>query len=46
MLRGLGKEGIKAALTAAGECDRRLKSSPLKPDIILEKTLAEICSRR
>ena len=46
MLRGLGKEGIKAALVAAGECDRRLKSSPLKPDIILEKTLAEICSRR
>jgi len=46
MLRELGPDGIRAALKAAGQCDRRLKSSPLKPSIILEQTLAEICARR
>jgi len=46
MLRGLGKDGLRDALKAAGDCDRLLKSSPLKPNIILEKTLATICARR
>jgi DNA polymerase-3 subunit delta len=46
MLRGLGDDGLRDALRAAGRCDRLLKSSPLKPDIILETTLAEICARR
>jgi len=43
MLRGLGPDGLKRALIEAHACDRGLKSSPLKPDIILEKTIAELC---
>lgn len=46
MLRGLGKDGLRGALRVAGACDRRMKSSPLKPGIILEHTLAAICARR
>ncbi|MCP4571269.1 MAG: DNA polymerase III subunit delta [bacterium] len=46
MLRALGPEGLRAALKAALDCDRSLKSSPLKPDIILEKTIADVCARR
>jgi len=46
MVRGLGPEGLKRALRTALACDRGLKSSPLKPDIILEKTIADVCARR
>ena len=45
MIRGLGPDGLRRALAAAAACDRALKSSPLKPDIILEKTIAELCVR-
>lgn len=46
MLRSLGPEGLKRALRTALACDRGLKSSPLKPNIILEKTIADVCARR
>ncbi len=45
MLRGLGPEGMRRALRSALACDRAMKSSPLKPDIILEKTIADLCTR-
>ena len=32
-----------AALQAALQCDRRLKGSPLKPDIIIEKLILDLC---
>lgn len=44
MVRGLGPAGLRRALAAALACDRALKSSPLKPDIILEKTIASLCA--
>ncbi len=43
MVRGMGKNGLGAALQAALECDRRLKSSPLKSDIIIEKLIMDLC---
>lgn len=46
MLRELGPEGLRRALAAVLACDRELKSSPLKPDIILEKTIADVCVER
>ncbi len=46
MIRGLGPEGVKSALNSALACDRGLKSSPLKPDIIFEKAVVDICARR
>ena len=46
MVRGLGPDGLRRALAAALACDRSLKSSPLKPDIILEKTIAALCAAR
>jgi len=44
MVRGLGPDGLRRALAAALACDRALKSSPLKPDIILEKTIVDLCA--
>lgn len=46
MVRGLGKEGMSDALNAALECDRAMKSSPLPPNLLLEKTILEICRPR
>jgi len=43
MVRGLGQDGMKQALEIVLECDRKLKSSPLKPDIIIEKTIIDLC---
>ena len=43
MVRGLGPKGMSRALKVALECDRKLKSSPLKPSIIIEKTIMELC---
>jgi len=43
MLRGLGSDGLVRALGTALDCDRALKSSPLKPDIILETAIADLC---
>jgi DNA polymerase-3 subunit delta len=44
MVRGMGKNGLGHALKAALESDRRLKGSSLKPDIIIEKLIMELCS--
>ncbi len=46
MVRGLGADGLKEALREVLDCDRRLKSSPLKPDIIIEKAIMDLCRPR
>ncbi|PID80397.1 DNA polymerase III subunit delta [bacterium DOLZORAL124_64_63] len=46
MIRGLGSRGIRDAMETSLDCDRRLKSSPLGPDVVLEKTIMELCRRR
>jgi DNA polymerase-3 subunit delta len=43
MVRGMGSKGLGAALQAALESDRRLKGSPLKPNIIIEKLIMDLC---
>jgi hypothetical protein len=43
MVRGMGKNGLGHALSAALLCDQRLKGSPLKPDIIIEKLILDLC---
>ncbi len=43
MVRGMGKDGLGEALSAALSCDRRLKGSPLKPNIIIEKLILDLC---
>ncbi len=45
MVRGMGRSGSGAALGAALDCDRRLKGSPLKPSIIIEKLIMDLCRR-
>ncbi len=45
MIRGLGSKGIKKAMKTSLECDRKLKSSPMGPDIIIEKTIMELCRK-
>jgi len=43
MVRGMGRMGLGTALQAALDCDRRLKGSPMKPDIIIEKLIMDLC---
>ena len=43
MVRGMGRKGLGNALSAALACDRRLKGSPLKPNIIIEKLIFDLC---
>ncbi len=43
MVRGMGQMGLGTALQAALDCDRRLKGSPMKPDIIIEKLIMDLC---
>jgi len=45
MIRGLGSHGIGKAMITSLECDRKLKSSPMNPDIIIEKTIMELCKK-
>jgi len=45
MIRGLGEQGISRALKTSLECDRKLKSSPISPDLIVEKTVMELCKK-
>lgn len=45
MVRGLDHGPLARALDVALDCDRKLKSSPLKPDIIIEKTIMELCKK-
>lgn len=43
MIRAMGPGGLRRALVTALACDRQLKGSPLKPEIIIEKTVLELC---
>lgn len=46
MIRGYGRDGLREALVAVLDCDRKLKGSPLKPDIIIEKLIFDLsCTR-
>lgn len=45
LLNALGPKGVQRALKVSLDCDQKMKSSPLKPDIILEKTLLKLCSK-
>jgi len=40
----LGEAGVRRAVTQSQKCDASLKSSPVDPAIILEKTLVDICA--
>ena len=46
MVRAMGADGLARNLRAALECDRRLKGSPLKPNIIIEKLIFDLCEDR
>lgn len=46
MIRGLGPRGVTEAMEASLDCDRRLKSSPLSPDLVLEQSILELCRRQ
>lgn len=46
LVTGLGPQGVRDALKTALECDVRLKSSPLKPDIIFEKAIMDLCKNK
>ncbi len=45
MIRGWSKDDQARALRTVLDCDRKLKSSPLKPNIIIEKTIMELCRK-
>ncbi len=45
MIRGMSEKEIGQALKTALNCDRKLKSSPLKPNIVIEKTIMELCKK-
>jgi len=45
MIRGLGSQGIRKAMKTSLNCDVKLKSSPLSPNIIIEKTIMELCKK-
>lgn len=45
LVQGQGTSGMDRALRVSLDCDRMLKSSPLKPDIIIEKTIMELCKK-
>jgi DNA polymerase-3 subunit delta len=43
MVRGMGLEGLSRGLDVALDADRRLKGSPMKPDLVVESTILELC---
>jgi DNA polymerase III delta subunit len=45
MIRGLGTKGLRRSMQISLDCDIKLKSSPLGPDIVLEKTIMELCKK-
>ena len=45
MIRGLGSQGITRAMRTSLDCDVKLKSSPMNPNIIIEKTIMELCKK-
>ncbi len=46
MVRAMGADGLSRNLRAALQCERRLKGSPLKPHIIIEKLIFDLCEDR
>lgn len=46
MIRGFGEEGAVEMLKTALECDRTMKSSPIPPELALERTILECCRKR
>jgi len=46
MARAMGADGLARNLRAALACERRLKGSPLKPNIIMEKLILDLCEDR
>lgn len=46
MIRGFGEDGAAEMLVAALDCDRKMKSSPLAPETVLERTILECCRER
>ncbi len=45
MLNNMGSRGLATAQVTALECDRLLKSSPLDPGAVFEKSIMELCRR-
>lgn len=45
MVRGMGLGGLSRGLDVALDADRRLKGSPLGPDLVVEKMIFELCRR-
>lgn len=45
MVRGMGLDGLTRGLDIALDADRRLKGSPLGPDLVVEKMILELCRR-
>jgi DNA polymerase-3 subunit delta len=45
MVRGMGLDGLTRGLDTALAADRQLKGSPLKPELVIEKTILELCRR-
>lgn len=43
-VRSWGREAIANALAACAECDAAIKSSPLGPEIVLERAILAICA--
>lgn len=43
MVRGMGLEGLSRGLETALDADRRLKGSPMKPELVVESTILELC---
>ncbi len=46
MARAMGADGLSRNLKAALACERRLKGSPLQPNIIIEKLILDLCEDR
>ncbi len=45
MLANMGSDGLARAQETALKCDRLLKSSPLEPGAVFEKSIMELCRR-
>lgn len=46
MARAMGADGLARNLRSALACERRLKGSPLQPNIIIEKLILDLCEDR
>lgn len=46
LVQKLGDRGLSEALTEVRDCDRLMKSSPIKPELLLEKTIMKVCRNR